>query len=90
MVKSPYTVIVPKQAQKDFKKIKAAGLSKKVKQLYDILREDPFREYPSYEALRGNLKGFYSRRINIHHRLVYSVDKKNRIVRILRMWTHYE
>ena len=90
MVKKRYTVIIPKQAQKDFKKIKSAGLSSKVKQLYDILCEDPFREYPRYEALKGNLEGFYSRRINIKHRLVYSVDKKSRTVRILRMWTHYE
>ena len=89
MVKK-YTVIVPKQAQKDFKKIKAAGLDKKLRHLYDILCEDPFREYPSYEILKGNLKGFYSRRINIQHRLVYSVDKKSHTVRILRMWTHYD
>ena len=90
MVKHRYTVIVPKQAQKDFKKIKAAGLTPKVRRLYDILCEDPFQKYPNYEVLQGNLKGFYSRRINIQHRLVYSVDKKTRIVRILRMWTHYE
>ena len=90
MVKSKYTVIIPKQAQKDFKKIKAAGLTPKVRELYEILQTDPFKEYPRYEALKGELKGFYSRRINIQHRLVYSVDKKSRTVRILRMWTHYE
>lgn len=89
MVKK-YTVIVPKQAQKDFKKVKAAGLAPKVRQLYDILCEDPFQKYPSYERLNGDLKGFYSRRINLQHRLVYSVDKKTRTARILRMWTHYE
>lgn len=85
-----YKVIISKQAQKDFKKIKVAGLGNKVRRLYEILCEDPFREYPRYEALRGELKGFYSRRINIQHRLVYSVDKKAHVVRILRMWTHYE
>ena len=90
MVKRAYTVIIPKQAQKDFKKIKAAGLTPKVRELYEILKKDPFQKYPPYEALKGELKGFYSRRINIQHRLVYSVDKKSRTVRILRMWTHYE
>ena len=90
MVKAKYTVIIPKQAQKDFKKIKAAGLTPKVRELYEILQTDPFKEYPPYEALKGELKGFYSRRINIQHRLVYSVDKKSHTVRILRMWTQYE
>ena len=89
MVKK-YKVLVSKQAQKDFKKIKAAGLDKKLRQPYNILCENPFREYPPYEALVGDLKGFYSRRINIKHRLVYSVNKKSHTVRILRMWTHYE
>ena len=60
------------------------------KELYEIIKLDPFQKYPPYEALKGELKGFYSRRINIKHRLVYSVDKKSRTVRILRMWTHYE
>lgn len=90
MVARPYTLLFPKQARKDLEKIKAAGLSPKVKKLSDILREDPFQEYPRYEALVGNLKGYYSRRINIQHRLVYSVDKRKRTVKILRMWTHYE
>ncbi len=90
MVAKRYSVIVPKQAQKDFQRIKAAGLAPKVKRLIDILHEDPFRKYPAYEALKGDLKGFYSSRINIQHRLVYSVDRKTRTVRILRMRTHYE
>ena len=90
MVKPRYTVLVSKQAQKDFKKIKAAGLAPKVRRLIDILYADPFQEYPSYEALRGELKGFYSRRINIQHRLVYTADKKTHTVRILRMLTYYE
>ena len=90
MVKQPYKVLISKQAQKDFQKIKASGLAPKAKQLYNILCDDPFQKYPSYEALKGELKGFYSRRINIQHRLVYSVDKKTHTVKILRMWTHYE
>ena len=89
MVKK-YTIIVPKQAQKDFKKLKSAGLLPKFRELYEILEQNPFQKYPPYEALKGELKGFYSRRINIQHRVVYSVDKKSRTVRILRMWTHYE
>ena len=90
MVKTRYKVLVSKQAEKDFRKIKTAGLTPKVRRLIDILHEDPFQEYPNYEIFRGNLKGFYSRRINIKHRLVYSVDKRTRTVKILRMWTHYE
>ena len=90
MVRRRYEVLVSKQAQKDFKKIKDAGLAPKVRKLIDILHENPFQEYPSYEALRGNLKGYYSRRINIQHRLVYSVNQKTHIVRVLRMWIHYD
>lgn len=90
MVKRAYTVLVSKQAEKDLKKLKAAGLGPKAKDIYEILRVNPFQDYPPYEALKGELKGYYSRRINIQHRLVYSVDQKSRNVRILRMWTHYE
>lgn len=89
MVKK-YTIIIPKQAQKDFKKLKSAGLLPKFRELYEILERNPFQKCPPYETLRGELKGFYSRRINIQHRLVYSVDKKSHTVRILRAWTHYE
>ena len=90
MVKKSYTVLISKLAQKDLKKLKATGLAPKAKELYELLKLNPFQEYPPYEALRGELKGFYSRRINIKHRLIYSVDQKSHIVRILRMWTHYE
>lgn len=90
MVKKHYLVLVSKQAEKDLKKLKTAGLSSKAKELYEIIKLDPFQKYPPYEALKGELRGFYSRRINIKHRLVYSVDKKSRTVRIFRMWTHYE
>lgn len=79
-----------KQALKDAKKVKAAGLRPKVEGLLAILAQDPFQTSPSFEKLVGDLAGAYSRRINIHNRLVYEVFAKERIVRVLRMWTHYE
>lgn len=79
-----------KQAQKDAKNISSAGLRPKVEALLDILRKDPFQKYPPYEKLVGDLEGAFSRRINIQHRLVYQVLKKERAVKILRMWTYYE
>jgi toxin YoeB len=79
-----------KDANKDAIKLKHSGLQKKADMLLDILEKDPFTNYPPYEKLVGDLEGFYSRRINIHNRLVYRVDKKNRRVFIDRMWTHYE
>lgn len=79
-----------KQAQKDAKKVKAAGLKPKVEELLDILRTDPYRNPPAFEKLVGDLAGAYSRRINIHNRLVYEVFPHEQVVRVLRMWTHYE
>ncbi len=79
-----------KDSRKDALKLKRAGLQKKADVLLDLLEKDPFSPYPPYEKLVGELEGFYSRRINIQHRLVYQVDKKNRRVFIERMWTHYE
>lgn len=79
-----------KQALKDAKKVKAAGLRPKVEELLAILERDPFQNPPTFEKLLGDLAGAYSRRINIHNRLVYEVFAKERVVRILRMWTHYE
>lgn len=79
-----------KAAQKDAEKIKSANLSNKCKALLDFMRLDPFTTIPPFEKLVGDLSGFYSRRINIQHRLVYSVDQKERVVKVLRMWTHYE
>lgn len=79
-----------KYALKDAKKIAAAGLRDKAQSLLDILKSDPFQNPPPYEKLVGDLDGAYSRRINIQHRLVYEVFKKEKNVRILRMWTHYE
>ena len=82
-----YEVLFSKQAQKDKKLLSQAGLEKKTKQLLDILSNNPFQTPPPYEKLMGDLKGKYSRRINITHRLVYKVED-NQVV-VLRMWTHY-
>lgn len=85
-----YQIVYAKAALKDIPKIKAAHLDGKVKALLEIIRENPFETPPSYEKLVGDLKGMYSRRINIQHRLVYEVFEQEKIVRILSMWTHYE
>ena len=79
-----------KQAQKDAKKLKNTKLAPKVKKLLTMLAEDPFRSPPPFEKLLGDLEGAYSRRINIQHRLVYEVLQKERVVKVLRLWTHYE
>jgi toxin YoeB len=79
-----------KFALNDAKKISAAGLREKAQALLDILEKDPFQNPPPYEKLVGDLRGAYSRRINIQHRLVYEVFRKEKTVRVLRMWTHYE
>ena len=77
-------------AQKDAKKIKRAGLQSRVENLLSVIQENPFQNPPSYEKLIGDLSGAYSRRINIQHRLVYQVLTDEKIVKIIRMWTHYE
>ena len=79
-----------KQAVKDSRKIMEAGFKDKVIVLLEILKTDPFQNPPPYEKLVGDLLGAYSRRINIQHRLVYQVFQNEKIVRVLRMWTHYE
>jgi Txe/YoeB family toxin of toxin-antitoxin system len=83
-------VVYTKQAQKDAKKLASAGLKPKAKRLLMVLAKDPFQSPPRYERLMGDLKGAYSRRINIQHRLVYEVDEEHRVVKVLRMWTHYD
>jgi toxin YoeB len=85
-----WQVVFAKAALKDAKKLAAAGLKPKAQALLDVLAIDPFQNPPSYEKLVGDLEGAYSRRINIQHRLVYEVFKKEKTVRVLRMWTHYE
>jgi Txe/YoeB family toxin of toxin-antitoxin system len=85
-----YKIVLSKKAVKDTQKIAQAGLKPKVEKILEILKENPFQSPPFYERLVGNLNGFYSRRINIQHRLVYEVFEEKKIVRILRMWSHYE
>ena len=85
-----WQLVFTKQAQKDAKKIAQSGLKSQASSLLDVLREDPFKNPPSYEKLVGDLSGAYSRRINIQHRLIYQVLKDIRTVKIIRMWTHYE
>ena len=85
-----WTIVFSRLARKDAKKLAAAGLKPNAEALLDMLAENPFQNPPSYEKLVGDLSGTYSRRINIHNRLVYEVFPKKHIVRVLRMWTHYE
>lgn len=85
-----WQLLYTRQAQKDSLKLAAAGLKAKAQGLLDLLAEDPFQRPPPYEKLVGDLAGAYSRRINIQQRLVYEVHDEARIVRVLRMWTHYE
>ena len=85
-----WNVAYSKFALKDAKKLSAAGLRDKAQALLDILEKDPFQNPPPYEKLVGDLRGAYSRRINIQHRLVYEVFRKEKMVRVLRMWTHFE
>jgi Txe/YoeB family toxin of toxin-antitoxin system len=85
-----WAVVYAKHALKDAKKLSAAGLREKAQELLDVLAKDPFQNPPAYEKLVGDLDGAFSRRINIQHQLVYEVFKKERTVRVLRMWSHYE
>jgi toxin YoeB len=85
-----WQVVFAKHALKDAKKLSAAGLRGKTQNLLEALAHDPFQNPPPYEKLIGDLEGACSRRINIQHRMVYEVFKKERVVRVLRMWTHYE
>jgi toxin YoeB len=85
-----WNLVYSNYAIKDAKKLSAAGLRDKAQGLLDILEIDPLQNPPPYEKLVGDLKGTYLRRINIQHRLVYEIFRKEKTVRILRMWTHYE
>jgi Txe/YoeB family toxin of toxin-antitoxin system len=87
---SIYKIVYTKQAQKDAKKAASSGLRVKIEELLETIKENPFEEYPPYEKLVGNLDGAYSRRINIQHRLVYQVIEEEKIVKVIRMWTHYD
>ena len=92
-------VIFTKQAAKDAKRLKAAGLEKKAKQLVEVVRADPFATPPAFEGLVGSFEGLNSRRISLQHRFVYAIDATpvtvngkqfQGTVKVVRMWTHYE
>ena len=85
-----WKILFTKESKKDALKLQSVGLKEKTKYLLEILKKDPFATLPTYEKLSGDLVGNYSRRINIKHRLVYQVFKKERIVKVIRMWTHYD
>jgi Txe/YoeB family toxin of toxin-antitoxin system len=84
-----WQIVFTKQAQKDAKKLSSAGLKPKAEELLELLTRNPYTNPPPYEKLVGDLNGAYSRRINIHNRLVYQVLEKDKIVKVIRMWTHY-
>ena len=85
-----WPILYTRQAQKDARKLALAGLKDKALKLLDIVHHNPHQNPPPYEKLVGDLAGAYSRRINIHHRLVYQVLEEQRMVKVLRMWSHYE
>ena len=85
-----WKMVYTKQAQKDAKKLVSAGLKQKTEKLLAILKENPFQNPPEYEKLVGDLMGAYSRRINIQHRLIYQIYQKQKIIKVIRLWTHYE
>ena len=85
-----WELVYAKHAQKDAQKLAASGLKSKTQELLAIIKANPFQNPPPYEKLVGDLSGAYSRRINIQHRLVYEILQQEKIVKVLRMWSHYE
>lgn len=85
-----YKLLFTQQAQKDAKKLASSNLKPKAEEILELLKQNPFSPYPPFEKLVGDLSGAYSRRINIQHRIVYQVLEEEKIVKVLRMWTHYE
>ena len=85
-----WQVVYTKQAQKDARKLASAGLKEKAMELLRVIEKDPFQSPPPFEKLVGDLSGTYSRRINIQHRLVYQVLESERVIKVLRLWAHYE
>lgn len=85
-----WKLVYTKQAQKDAKKLAASGLKEKAQHLLDLIKKNPYQNPPPYEKLVGDLSGAYSRRINIQHRLVYQVYEEEKIIKVIRLWTHYE
>jgi len=85
-----YNIIYSSQAQKDAKKADKSGIKNNIQKIIEILQKNPYQSPPPFEKLLGDLSGAYSRRINMQHRLVYQIYEKEKIVKIIRMWTHYE
>lgn len=85
-----WELVFTKQAQKDAKKLASSGLKEKAQNVLEIIESNPFQNPPPYEKLIGDLSGAYSRRINIQHRIVYQVHEDKHVVKIIRLWTHYE
>lgn len=85
-----YKIVYTKTAIKDIPKLKAAHLDTKAKNLIELIKKNPFETPPTYEKLKGNLQGTFSRRINIQHRLVYEVLENEKTIKIISLWTHYE
>lgn len=85
-----WRLVYTKQARKDARRLMAAGLKAKGQALLDLIRENPYQTPPPYEKLVGDLAGAYSRRLNIQQRLIYQIVEKERVVKVIRMWTHYE
>jgi Txe/YoeB family toxin of toxin-antitoxin system len=87
---SQWRVVFTRQAQKDARKLASSNLKAKAQYLLDVLRKDPLQSPPPFEKLLGDLEGAYSRRINVQHRLVYQILPEEHVVKVIRMWTHYE
>ena len=85
-----WKIVYTKHAQKDARKLSSSGLKEKAQSLLEIIKENPYQNPPPFEKLVGDLAGAYSRRINIHHRIVYQILKEQKAIKIIRMWTHYE
>ena len=85
-----WKIVFTKHAQKDAKKLSGSGLKSKAEEIIEILKQNPYQTPPPYEKLVGDLSGAYSRRLNIQHRIVYQILNDDKIVKIIRMWTHYE
>lgn len=85
-----HKIVYRRQAVKDIPKIKAIGLSEKVQRLIEVIKQNPYQNPPPYEKLVGDLQGAYSRRINVQHRLVYQIFDKEKVVKIISIWSHYE
>lgn len=90
VVSERWRVVYTAQARKDARRLARSGLRARAEKLLALLARDPFETPPAFEKLLGDLAGAYSRRINIQHRLVYQILEPGRVVKVLRLWTHYE